>query len=140
MNAQTSFIPGTSGAEKLLRINSGGLANRHSRDQCLQLSRRWHSLKSGAFINGGMGLSIEASLFVGLEGVPDLLMQFKIVLEDIIADMFKVIRELRLFRHSLKPKSPPRFPNVKTFIALLVFDCALVYINSKCTAWQDLDG
>lgn len=60
------------------------LANTHSWDQCLQLSRRWHSLKSGAFsdafINGGTGLSIEALPFVGLKGVPDLLMQLKMVL------------------------------------------------------------
>lgn len=84
MNAQASFITGTSGAEKLLGINSGGLANTHSWDQCLQLSQRWHSLKSGAFsdafINGGTGLSIEALPFEGLKGVPDLLMQLKMVL------------------------------------------------------------
>lgn len=84
MNAQASFITGTSGAEKLLGINSGGLANTHSWDQCLQLSQRWHSLKSGAFsdafINGGMGLSIEALPFERLKGVPDLLMQLKMVL------------------------------------------------------------
>ena len=84
MNAQAPFITGTSGAEKLLRINSGGLANTHSLDHCLQLSLRWHSLKSeafsNAFINGGLGLSIEALPFVGLKGVPELLMQLKIVL------------------------------------------------------------
>lgn len=32
------------------------LQKAHSWDQCLQLSRRWHSLERGAFINGGTGL------------------------------------------------------------------------------------
>lgn len=130
MNVQASFITGTSGAEKLLRINSGGLANTQSWDQCLQLFRRWHSLKSGAFsdafINGGTGLSIEALPFVGLKGVPDLLMQLKMVLEDIIADMYKVIRELRLFQHSPNRVST-EVPKCKDFYHLV--GCELCYAS-----------
>lgn len=135
MNAQASFITGTSGAEKLLGINSRGLANTHSWDQCLQPSRRWHSLKksgsfSDAFINGGTGLSIEASPFVGLKGgYPILLMQLKMVLKDIIAYMYKVIRELWLFAALPQTRASVEVPNVKSFITLLPVNCATL----ECT-------
>lgn len=70
-----------------------------------------------------------------------MLMQLKMVLEDIIAYMYKVIRELWLFRHSPKPELPLRFPNVKSFITLPPVNCAmLVYITSKYSARQDLGG
>lgn len=66
------FITGTSGAEKLLGINSGGLANTHSWVRRLQPSRRWRSFKktgfsSDAFINGETDSSIEASSFCEAE-------------------------------------------------------------------------
>lgn len=72
MNAQASFITDTSGAEKLLGINSRGLANTHTaRISAYSFLGGGIPLKSGAFadafINGGMGLSIEDLPFVRLE-------------------------------------------------------------------------
>lgn len=86
MNAQAFFITGTSGAEKLLRINSGRLANTHSAGISAFSSLGGGTLLKNvglfteAFINHGLGLPIEDFPFVGLRGLPGCLMQLKIVL------------------------------------------------------------
>lgn len=56
--------------------------------------------------------------------------------------MYKAIRELWLSQALPKnPALPLRFPNVKSFIALLTVNCAvLVRIASKYSARQDLGG
>lgn len=105
MNARASFITGTSGAEKLLGINSGGLAECTQLGSVLTAFSEVALFRTRGFYKRWDGpFSIEASPFVGLKGGAwggaILLMQLKMVLEDIIADMYKVIRELWLFWHS----------------------------------------
>ena len=57
----------------------------------------------------GWAFPLKLCLLWGWRGVPDSLMLLKMVLKDIIAYMYQVIRELRPFWHSPKPELQPRF-------------------------------
>ena len=86
----SAFIADTSGAEKRPGINSAGRAG--IRASCRSEVALGGSGALDASVNSGMGRSIEAAL---KGGSPSWLMQLKMVLEDIIADVYAVIRELR---------------------------------------------